>query len=198
MQGRSFASRARVPAWLAALAACLWQGMAAASADETFNGLRVSPAGDGAGEVALFRAETAMDLPGGASVVNRLEVQCGGGEVFYVMIDFGTPRLSEHTATMDVRLEQRFGAHGGVSREGWRVSYDVLAGSERRASVPGDLRNLQLNRMVYMGDHSGFVARLVEADYLGTERPAADGGGFLFELSHLAGDTSRLRRHCGV
>lgn len=207
MQWRSGGSRARPPrrgrrarasAWLVAVAACVGHGFAVASADVAGAGLHVAPADDGAGEVALFRAETAMDLPGGASVVNRLEVQCGGGEVLYVMIDFGTPRLSERTATMDVELEQRFGVDGDVSREGWRVAYDVLAANEKPAAAPADLRNLQLNRMVYMGDHEAYVARLVEADYLGTERPAADRGGFLFELSHLAEDTARLRRHCGV
>jgi len=160
--------------------------------------LRVQRAAASGAVVATLDAQTALDLPGNASVPVRLEVQCSGDGVHYVLIDFATPRLSNKTETIDVELQQRFDGSEGSSSEPWSVEYDVLAGREEPPTGPSELRNLQVNRMVHIGDQDAFVARLVRADYFTSERPASPGHAFLFELSHLDQEIAALRRHCGL
>ncbi len=163
--------------------------------------LQVSEDADSGRTVALFTATTVMDVPGRASVPNRLEIRCSGDHIRYIVIDFATPRLSNRTATLDARLEHDFGAGGGDAggdpKGHWRLHYDALEWQSRAIDDYASLRNLQLDRMVYLGDASAWLRRLARADYVTIEQPARGERRFVFELSHVAGALQRLTSHCG-
>lgn len=160
--------------------------------------LDVAQAADAEGDVALFTASTVMDVPGGASVTNRLEIQCVDGQVNYIVIDFATPRMAEHTRTLDTELAQRFAHEQDQDAGAWRLHFDALEWQGEAPDEHGELRNLQLNRMVYRGDGAAWVERLAAAPYLRIEQPARGDRAFLFELSHLGDELDRLEPHCGV
>jgi hypothetical protein len=160
--------------------------------------LEVAQPEDSQDDVALFTASTVMDVPGGASVTNRLEVQCGSGEVNYIVIDFGTPRMAEETRTLDTRLAQRFAHEADGGHSGWRIHFDALDWQSEAPRAHEELRNLQLNRMVYRGDGADWVERLAQAGYLRLEQPAQGERAFLFELSHRSGELDRLKPYCGL
>ncbi len=184
------AARTRAAAPWVLCAALAFTGSAGARLD-------IKTATEADGDVALFTTETVMDIPGGASVTNRLEVQCSGGAVHYIVVDFGTPRMAEQNRTLQAELRQRSG-DGEAQRVLWRVHYDALAWRDEAANETGALKNLQLNRMVHRGDDAAWLRRVVDAPYLSIERPAAGDAPFLFELSHVTDELQRLRPYCGI
>jgi len=189
---RAKTSMARARAWAPWVfcAAVALAGSAGARLD-------IKTATEADGEVALFTTETVMDIPGGATVTNRLEIQCSGGAIHYIVVDFGTPRMAEQRRSLETELRQRSGG-GEAQRAPWRVHYDALAWHDESASNSGSLKNLQLNRMVHRGDDAAWLRRLVDAPYLSIERPAQGDASFLFELSHVTEELQRLRPYCGI
>lgn len=160
--------------------------------------LDVAQPAEADGDVALFTASTVMDVPGGASVTNRLEIQCADGRVNYIVIDFATPRMAEQSRTLDTQLAQRFAHEDAEDVGAWRLHFDALEWQSEPPERHDELRNLQLNRMVYRGDGAAWVERLAAASYLRIEQPAQGERAFLFELSHLGDELERLKPHCGA
>lgn len=185
----------RSAAWVGAMGLCI---AGSVPAGERLAQLDVAQPSEAEGEVALFTASTVMDVPGGASVTNRLEIQCADGRVNYIVIDFATPRMAEETRTLETRLAQRFAHESEEDVGAWRVHFDALEWESDAPDDHDELRNLQLNRMVYRGNAAAWIERLAAAPYLRIEQPAQGDRAFLFELSHLGGELDRLKPHCGV
>jgi len=175
-----------------------WAITAPAQTGQRLAQLEVAQPAEADGDVAVFTASTVMDVPGGASVTSRLQIQCADGQINYIVVDFATPRMAENTRTLDTELAQRFAHEEAEDLGAWRLHFDALEWQSEPPEAHGELRNLQLNRMVFRGDSAAWVERLVAAPYLRIEQPARGDRAFLFELSHLGDELDRLRPHCGL